>query len=199
MTDRSIDLKALIQKSWDRAVKAAASSENSSKRPLRQIHNDRAASWIDSLGKGFREHYSHEDQRVFWKQNGDNYSDFTLNELLFDISVCQIGYVESIKRGVPLPYISKCLWQVESELDNSNSREITKDFSKLVMGRSESQLFVSSFQDIRQEQVKSMCSKIASYCSSNLYLCFVEHPEEWSNEPKMPSLFKWEEGNWRCL
>ena len=138
-------------------------------------------------------------KRVFWRKNKDN-SDFRLSELLFDISVCQIEYVDSIKQGKPLPYISKCFWQVESEFNNKNSREITKDFSKLVMGRSESQLFVSTYQGIRrQKQVLSMCSKIASCCNANLYLCFVEPPERWSNGPKIPSLFKWEGNAWRCL
>ena len=196
MTDRNIDLKALIQESWDIAMKLANSSENLSKGPPAQIHTDRASAWIDCLGNGFQGHYSDEDYRVFWRRNEAN-SDFGLSELLFDISVCQIGWVESIKQRKPLPYISKCLWQVESEFNNKNSREITKDFSKLVMGRAESQLFVSTYQGTNQKKAMSMCARIANSCDSNLYLCFVEHPEEWSNDPKMPSFFKWEEKNWR--
>ena len=198
MTGRSIDLKALIHKSWENAVKQGGLSGAFSNKSLGHIHKDRAIAWIDCLGEGFQEHYCNEDQRVFWKNNRDN-SDFGLSELLFDITVCQIGYVESIAQRRPLPYISKCLWQVESEFNKRNSREITKDFSKLVMGRSESQLFVSTYQGVRQEQVMSMCSKIASCCNENLYLCFVEHPEMWSNGPKSPSLFKWEENDWRSL
>ena len=198
MTDRNIDLKALIHKSWDNALTSAASSRSSSDRPAGQIHKDRASAWIDCLGKVFQEHYSDEDYRVFWRQNEAN-SDFGLSELLFDISVCQIGWVESMKPGKFLPYISKCLWQVESEFNNRNSREITKDFSKLVMGRAESQLFVSTYQDTNQKKVMSMCSKIANSCDSNLYFCFVEHPERWSSDPKMPSLFKWEDKDWKPL
>ncbi len=196
MTDRSIDLEILIHKSWENAVKLTASSGDSSNNSLGQIHRDCANVWIDCLGDAFREYYSSKNQRAFWMNNRDN-RDFMLNELLFDISVCQIGWVESIGQGKCLPYISKCLWQVESEFDKSNSRQITKDFSKLVMGRSESQLFVSTYQGIRQEQILSMCSKIASCCNGNLYLCFVEHPENWLNGPKSPSLFKWEDNDWR--
>ncbi len=196
MTDRSIDLKALIRKSWENAVKRGAYSEDSSNKSLGQTHKDRAIAWIDCLGEGFQEYYSNKGQRVFWKNNGCN-SDFGLSELLFDISVCEIGWVEAIGQRRPLPYISKCLWQVESEFDNKNSREITKDFSKLVMGRSESQLFVSTYQGNRRKQVLSMCSNISRCCKGNLYLCFVDHPAKWSHGPKSPSLFKWKDNDWR--
>ena len=138
------------------------------------------------------------NQRVFWRNNSDN-CDFELNELLFDISVCQIGWVPSIAKAKPLPYIAKSLWQVESEFNKRNSREITKDFSKLVMGRSENQLFVSTYQGNRQKQALTMCSSIARCCNGNLYMCFVEHPEMWSSAPQGPQLFKWEENDWRCL
>ena len=178
MMDRNINLKDLI----DKAYKAWL-----------QTQRDSAKAWIDCLGEGFREHYRSKEHRVFWRTNRDN-SAFGLNELLFDISVCQIGYVKSIAKAKPLPYIAKSLWQVESEFDKRNSREITKDFSKLVMGRSENQLFISTYQGTRQEQVRSMCSKIASCCNGNLYLCFVEYPGKWSKDPQ---LFKWEENDWR--
>ncbi len=185
MTDGNINIKALIQKAWEEA-----SSSHT------QTHKDRAKAWIECLGKGFREHYPNENHRVFWRDNSCN-SDFELSELLFDISVCQIGWVPSIAQEKPLPYIAKSLWQVESEFDNKNSREITKDFSKLVMGRSENQLFISTYQGNRQEQVKDLCSCIARFCNGNLYLCFVEHPKMWSSASQDPQLFKWEENDWR--
>ena len=194
MTDRSIYLKALIHKSWENAVKQVAYSNKS----RGQTHKDWSIAWIDSLGKSFQDYYSNKDQRVFWKNNRGN-NDSGLSELLFDISVCQIECVESIAQGRPLPYISKCLWQVESEFNKRNSREITKDFSKLVMGRSKNQLFVSTYQGRSQEQALYMLSKIASCCKGNLYLCFVEHPDKWSNCPNSPSLFRWEGNDWRRL
>lgn len=195
MADRKFDVRALIRKSWNNALNRGAYSEDTSNRRSGQANRYKASAWIDCLGEGFQDYYDNKDQRVFWRNNSCN-SDFGLSELLFDISVCQIGWVKSISQRKLLPYIAKCLWQVESEFNNKNSREITKDFSKLVMGRSESQLFVSTFQGNQQEQVLSMCSKIASCCKGNLYLCFIEHPEDWSNSPKSPSLFKWEYNEW---
>ena len=188
--ERIIDLKSLINRSWENAVKQ--------REALGQTNRDKASAWIDSLGESFQECFHYEDQRVFWRNNKDNWRDLKLNELLFDVSVCQIGWVKSTVRKTPLPYISKCLWQVESEF-SKDSREITKDFSKLVMGRSENQLFVSTYQRGRQQRALSMCSKIASRCNGNLYLCFVEHPEKWPNNPNSPSLFKWEGSGWECL
>ena len=58
MTDRNINLKALIHKAWEN-VKQGASSSHA------QTHKDRAKAWIDSLGKGFREHYSNEESACF--------------------------------------------------------------------------------------------------------------------------------------
>ena len=191
MTDRNINLKVLIHKAWENVKQGASSSHD-------QTHKDRAKAWIDCLGEGFREHYSNKDQRVFWRNNSDN-SDFGLNELLFDISVCQIGWVKSIAQRRRLPYIAKSLWQIESEFDKRNSREITKDFSKLVMGRSENQLFISTYQGNRQKQAMDLCSCLARCCNGNLYLCFVEHPDKWSKDPRSPSLFKWEENDWMPL
>ena len=185
MANGNIDLKALIHDAWEKAMGQQLSS-----------NEKRARAWIEYLGCGFQKRYSNKKyERVFWRSNPEN-SDLGLNELLFDISVCQIEWVKSIVQGKELPYIAECLWQVESEFNKSNSREITKDFSKLVMGHSENQLFVSSYQDVRQEQVKELCSKMATHCTGNLYLCFVEHPAEWANGPNVPSLFKWEADVW---
>ncbi len=181
--------KALIEKSWERVKQGAHSNKSRG-----QTHGDRATAWINCLGEAFQEVYPNEDQRVFWRNNGCN-KDFKLNELLFDISVCQIGCVKSIVKRKPLPYIQKCLWQVESEF-NGNSREVIKDFSKLVMGRSENKLFVSSYQGERQKQALRMFSKVASSCGGILYVCFLEHPRKWSKGPKNPSLFKWEGNCW---
>ena len=199
MRHSNIDLKGLVNDAWANALERAASAEGSSEKSLGEIRKDRSSAWIDSLGKGFQTNYSDDDQRVFWGANKGNSRDFRLNELLFDISVCQIGYVPSLVRGKSLGYISKCFWQVESELNKKNSREITKDFSKLVLGRSENQLFISSYQGIRKEKALGMSSDIARCCNGNLYLCFIDHPETWLNHPESPSLYKWVDNNWRTL
>ena len=166
-------------------------------------HRHWSGTWIDCLGRGFQKHYSGEDGegiRVFWRGNEENRKEFGLNELLFDVSVCSISTTKSIVRGTSLKFISGCYWQVESEFDDKNSRKITEDFSKLVMGFSHNKLFISSYQSYHQKSVLRMCSDIAIYCSGNLYLCFVDHPREWSDSPRGPVVYKWRDSNrWEPL
>ena len=199
MTDMNIDLGTLINEAWENTLKHPVCAEEPRERKPGQIHRDRSSGWIDCLGESFQGHCTNEGQRVFWKKNTSNRSQFTLNEFLFDISVCQIKEVLSIRQRTPLSFVSKCYWQIESELNNSSSREITKDFSKLVMGHSDNKLFISSYQGIHQEEVKGLCSEIACYCTGHLYLCFIDHPEKWSEKPENPVLFSWEDNNWKRI
>ena len=195
MTSRTLDLKDLITDAWDRALKKAKRDGESAG----QTHRERSSAWIDCLGTGFQEHYSEPSQLVFWRHNYDNQRQFGLNELLFDLLVCQVEELESARHKIPLQFVSKCHWLVESELDNESTREITKDFSKLIMGRSDNKLFISSYQGTRQEQVLDMCSKMAGYCKGELYMCFIDHPKKWRDAPKAPVVFQWNHGSWNPL
>ena len=162
MTGKNFDLKNLIRDAWENTLKKTAGVDDSAERSTAQINRERSIDWVDYLGKGFREYYNNDDQCVFWRKNQGNRKQFGLNELLFDISVCQIKEVPSIRHGKPLPFVSKCYWQVESELNDSDSREITKDFSKLVMGHSDNKLFISSYRDNHQKRSQE---KVFKNCS----------------------------------
>ena len=197
MTDMNIDLGTLIREAWKNTLKKTVCAVGAAEKSLVTTNGDRSSGWIDCLGESFQGHYTNEDQRIFWKKNYSNRRQFNLNELLFDISVCQVKEVPSIKKGKPLSFVSKCYWQIESELNNRNSREITKDFSKLVMGQSDNKLFISSYQDSHQEEVRGMCSEIAYYCTGSLYLCFIDHPEKWAEKPESPVLFRWDDNDWK--
>ena len=199
MADMTIDLRTLINEAWNNTLEKTVCAEGPGVKASGKINSDRSGGWIDCLGESFQDHYTNEDQRAFWKKNNSNRSQFNLNELWFHISVCQIKEVLSIGQGTPLPFVSKCYWQVESELNDRNSREITKDFSKLVMGQSENKLFISSYQGSNQEEVRGMCSVIACYCIGSLYLCFIDHPRKWAEKPGSPVLFGWADNDWKCL
>ena len=190
MEIENLDLKALISQAWLSALGQSTSAEDSS---------ERAKFWIGCLARVFQLSCRQGNLRVFWRENDCNRSEFGLNELLFDISVCQVEQVGSIRQGRPLAYISKNLWLVESELNDKSSREITKDFSKLIMGSSVNKLFVSSYQGDLQEKVLEMCREMARFCEGNLFLCFIEHPRKWSNLSALPKLYKWEQTSWRLM
>ena len=199
MTVIDIDLGTLIHEAWKNTLKKTVCAEGSAENSNGNINSDRSSGWIDCLGTSFQGHFNKDGQCVFWKKNDSNRKQFNLNELLFDISVCRIKEVLSISQGTLLPFVSKCYWQIESELNNQNSREITKDFSKLVMGKSDNKLFISSYQGSRQENAKVLCSKIARYCTGSLYLCFIDHPEKWAGKPESPVLFRWDDNDWKRL
>ena len=190
MVSENLDIKTLITGAWEKALHRAVQTTGEESRG--PVHRDRSSTWVDCLGKAFQKKYQGEGQLVFWRQNKSNKKEFDLNELLFDVSVCKVNEVESIEKKIMLQFVSKCYWQVESELDDGDSREITKDFSKLVMGLSDNKLFVSSYQGARQEQILSMCSRIARKCAGNLYMCFIEHPKKWEQNPAAPVVFRWD-------
>jgi len=197
MKGSNVDLYALIRGAWDNTPNNMADTRGAAGMSTGQANRAASSAWVDCLGKEFKKRYDNDNQRVFWKGNKKNRNEFGLNELLFDISVCHIEKIPSISKGTPLPFVSKCLWQVESELNDSDSGEITKDFSKLVMGQSDNKLFISSYQGDNQSKIKKMCSSIARRCTGKLYLCFIDRPRSWGCEPKLPVLFRWEDNNWR--
>ncbi len=136
MNGGNLNLHKLILSAWTNALKNSAEVQGTSEMAGGRVNREASDVWLDCLGQEFRKYYDDKNQRVFWKGNSENRGQFGLNELLFGISVCQVEEVPSIGKGTLLPFVSNCHWQVESELNDSDSREITKDFSKLVMGQS---------------------------------------------------------------
>ena len=181
-------IKDLIEGAWCETLRAAKGESNKRK----------AERWVDCLGKAFLKHYKESSQTVFWCRNEANWQDFRLKELLFDVSVCEIKKGSSISGRVRLPFVSHCYWQVESEVNDSDSREITKDFSKLVMGNSDNKLFVSSLVK-HKEAAKNLSSDMACHCKGNLYLCFIPHPRDWGKASDKPELLKWSADYWSAL
>ena len=183
------NLKELLRDAWSETLKKAKEKPNRRKAEI----------WVNCLGKGFQGRYEGSSRAVFWRGNRGNRNDLGLNELLFDIAVCRVERVASVSGKVWLPFVAGCDWQVESELDDGNSREVTKDFSKLVMGRSENKLLVSSYRGRSRNEAKRMCASMASHCQGKLYLCFIPHPRDWGAPQGGPELLKWVDEGWEAL
>lgn len=197
MKGKKIDLCQVIDSAWTNTLGEIRDARNTADRTEGKVNREASGVWVDCLGKEFQKCYCDKYHRVFWMANTENQGQFRLSELLFDISVCQVEEVPSIAKGVLLQFVSSCHWQVESELDDSDSREITKDFSKLVMGHSAKKLFISSHQGVNQTRVKELCSHMAQRCAGQLFLCFVDHPRNWGGKPVPPVLFRWKDNDWR--
>ena len=72
---------------------------------------------------------SPENIKVFSLTNKSNRS-WNLCELLFDIHVCRMSNIKSVRNNVDIEYVIESLIQMESELNSTNSKEVIKDFSK---------------------------------------------------------------------
>ena len=206
MTDSEV--KDMIVSAWKNARKNAPPASNQAKG---YVHRKRSEVWVNALAEKLVELYERDpgDIRVFWRGQKD--SDFILNELLFDVAVCELEETRSIDKGKPLPFVNKCLWLVESELQTDNSRPIIVDLSKLVMGSSERKLFVAGLSlgelkkdsgDRRKGEVLKMCKKAAARCGEPFYFCFIPHPKAWNEldvDEYGPSIWLLHEGEWQPI
>lgn len=189
------NLNSLIQEAWEDALKLSQNADFSECSRKGDIHKELSNIWIDSLGKQFRKHYKSENDRVFWRGNPQ--------EILFDLSVCEISTVESVTHEKPLPFVVRCHWQIESEFDQKDSGEIVLDMSKLVMGLGENKLFVASYKGTIHKgktwetRVLEMCKKTAKCCDGKLFFCFIAHPKDWEEKSlPSPSIYRWINGGW---
>ena len=111
-----------------------------------------------------------------------------MNELLFDLAVCSVPETESLQRKAnPLQFIARCHWQIESEFNRRNTRDIVVDMSKLVLGSAENKLFIAAHRGVREHDILEQCSQIAGCCGGRVYFGFVSHPDDWGKEPRHPS------------
>lgn len=182
----------VVRDAWQHARRAPIDPDDK-KTPNRQ----RSRNWVDSLARRFQEHYDGRCHRVFWSANGKNRKQFGRNEMLFDIAVCGVSKTDSLQRKArPLPFIARCHWQIESEFNRTNTREIVIDMGKLVMGSADNKLFVASQRGAREGDVLEQCAPIAECCGGRVYFCFVSHPEDWTDDARPPVLFEWIADGW---
>lgn len=167
----------------------------------RKRNRNRSSQWVCALAEAFQEEYDDTDvHRVFWLRNEKNRKQFGINEFLFDVVVCSVSSVESLQRkSKRLVFIDECHWQVESEFNRSNSREVILDMSKLVVGSAENKLFIAAHRNSGEADLLKLCAGIARRCSGNVYFAFVAHPDDWDSGPAEPMLYEWVAGYWEPM
>lgn len=149
-----------------------------------KLHRQRSINWIKMLAKEFQKLYPVDSGfRVFSRSDGSNKADFKLNELLFDIAVCEVAPIRSAYDKQELSYVTRAVWQVESEFSN-NSRSTLLDFSKLVMGAAENKLFIGRWRP-ECKPFKECFLPAAKCCSGRVFLAFIQHPRDWTKRCEM--------------
>ena len=179
----SVDLISIIHSAWQDALEGRADLDNSK----------RSTAWVNFLGENFKKQYQGNRYRVFWKGNTENWKHFRRQEFLFDVLVCSIDTIPSFQQPPRnLEFIAQCHWQIESEFNNRNAREIVIDMSKLVIGEAENKLFITSHREEEKEkELLDRYAEIAACCSGNFYFCFITHPNEWDDNPEGPVVYRY--------
>ena len=150
------------------------------KSDLQRLHSARSQKFVESIATVLRKKYAFEDNyRVFSKYHADNRVEFNLNELLFDILVCETNVLETDKKK-HIRHVSKGIWAIESELSNSMN-EVIWDFNKLILGASENKLFIGSVEHDSEGFLDSL-NDLAKLCNSNTYLALVPPPKNWDTK-----------------
>lgn len=201
------NLVRVVNDAWKRARQGAKDGSDKKKQ-----NAERSKKWVDELAAGFCKEYPREyakgsrktRHRVFWIGGKDNKKHFRRNEFLFDLMVCSVSKTESLQRPPKrLEFIDRCHWQVESEFNRTNTRELIIDMSKLVLGSAENKLLVAAHRESNRKELRGICGAIASRCDGNVYLAFVAHPNEWvempdgrGNQPEDPKVYEWLAGDW---
>ena len=185
------EIRTLIGNALSSAISMPVKSDSKQK-----INSRRSRNWVESLAQAFRTHYNDESILVFSKHFRGNRKDFLLNELLYDVCVCQVSAVESAKHKKKLYYIKEVLWQVESEFAK-NSREALVDFNKLVLGSAKNKLFIGPLVN-DQESFIDVLRPAAKGCSGSVFLGLIPHPAEWVYDDSTKiDLWCYSDGKWQ--
>ena len=189
-----MDLLDILFASYQEASAFEDIEENEGKR-----NKERSQRWVNSLGKQFQGLFPIESGfRVFYLGNDDNKTDFGLNELLFDISVCEVGTVRSAFHESELIFVRGAVWQVESEFSRDSHQSII-DFNKLNMGNALHKLFIGPIVSNNADFIEVL-RKPAGSCSGDVYVALVPHPGEWDMKDESDiQLYKYEDEKWHLV
>ncbi|MDY6835263.1 MAG: hypothetical protein SVY53_10735 [Chloroflexota bacterium] len=185
-----MNIYEIIKVSFSKAI-----SMPEQQNPIRELHRERSKRWINCLGEELSKRYPVESNfRVFWRGNTLNRKEFGFNELLYDISVCEVAFTESVLHKNRLTLLRNVVWQVESEFAKDSHQSVI-DFNKLVAGSGSNKLFVAPTTSMR-DQFLRVLREAASFCSGNIYLALVPPPSEWPSDSCRIETLVLEQGVW---
>lgn len=163
-----------------RAALVAAIEQEDEGANLGAVHRNRSRNFVECLATEFRRRYpDRDDVAVFSKHFVGNRQRHGLNELMFDVAVCETRRVPSASGRAELTFVSSLLVAIESELA-ANSREALYDFSKLVMGRALTSLFIGPCST-EEERYLAALGPAADCCAGTVLVALIPRPASWSD------------------
>jgi hypothetical protein len=159
---------------------------------------------VTCLATRLRELAGSEGVVVFSKSEKENRRAFGLNEMLYDICVCEVATCDAYRAKRKLSYIKRALWLVESEFAR-NSAEAVKDFNKLVIGRAANKLFVAPRLAAPANEQRYLAVLLpvalsaAGDAGENVYVAFVPHPSRWEGGSMDVALWRLLGDGWHAV
>jgi hypothetical protein len=153
---------------------------------------------VEALADQFRAQYKPQATvRVLSKHFGLYREEFGLNELLFDVLVCDTSSVHSARDSVSLTFVTRALWAVESEFAR-DTRQAIFDFNKLVLAAADSKLFVGPL--VRDETAfLAPLLAPAARCSGDVFAALVPHPSEWPLTGSYAHVYRLQGSGWQAV
>jgi hypothetical protein len=162
---------------------------------LKALHVGRSRQFVEALVAALRKSYIGDPSVVVLsKFHLQNRNRFGLNELLYDISVCDTATTLSAHQGKELTYVRKCLWSVESEFAR-DTRQAIFDFNKLVMSSADNKLFVGP-QVTKNKAFLATLGPVADSCSGSVTVALIPHPAKWVQGAQEVHFFRRSAAEW---
>jgi len=162
------------------------------------VHRSRSRHFVEALAGEFRTHYALQPSiRVLSKHFPGHRADFGLNELLFDVLVCDTSTVRSATDSATLVFVTRGLWAVESEFAR-DTRQAIFDFNKLVLASTDYKLFVGP-QVADQSAFLEPLLPPAGKCGGEVFIALVPHPSEWTTGRSDVDVFQLRQTVWQAL
>ena len=143
-----------------------------------QMHRNRSRNFVEALANAFRlDSKKQPNIRVLSRHTDAHRSEFGLNELLYDVLVCEVAQTKSPRHSRPLTFVRRAIWQIESEFA-ADAREALFDFNKLILGNAPYKLFVGPKTDNDAKFIEALFPSAQS-CSGQVFIALLPHPSQW--------------------
>ena len=197
-----MEIKVIVENALREAMNSADGGgpplENPTGTSKKELHHRRSQHFVACLAKELERNYEGR-AGVFVLSGGfsKHKARFGVNELLYDVLVCEAMEIPSSSGQTRLTAVTKGLVAVESELAR-DSRQAVIDFNKLVLSSCETKLFVGSQVHDRVSFNKTLETS-ASHCSGHVHLALIPHPDKWDGlaaEEASVEYWKWDGIGW---
>jgi hypothetical protein len=154
-----------------------------------EVHWNRSQCFVEKVGQLLKAVLPADGYAVFHGRCLDNRTEFDRNEFLCDIAVYRTARLPDEMFLGNTPFICAMEWCIESEFEESDQREMLKDFSKLLVVDAHDKLYIAPMNE-KREWFRTMLHHVAkSNRRGNIWLAQMPHPRDWRTSDDSVALF----------